>query len=108
MARTVLITGSSAGFGEATACLFAARGWNVVATKRRPDAGAGLAALANVLVPRLDVQDLTSIDTAIALGIARFGRIDVLVNNAGFGLFGVFEATPREKVLEQFEINVSA
>jgi NAD(P)-dependent dehydrogenase (short-subunit alcohol dehydrogenase family) len=103
---TALITGCSTGFGEATARLFASRGWNVVATMRRPEAGRALAALDNVLVTRLDVQDRTSIDAAIAAGIARFGRIDVLVNNAGFGLFGVFEATSRQRVLEQFEVNV--
>jgi NAD(P)-dependent dehydrogenase (short-subunit alcohol dehydrogenase family) len=106
MTQTVLITGCSTGFGEATARLFAARGWDVVATMRRPEAGAALAGLDNVLVTRLDVQDRTSIDAAIAEGIARFGRIDVVVNNAGFGLFGVFEATARDKVQEQFEVNV--
>jgi NAD(P)-dependent dehydrogenase (short-subunit alcohol dehydrogenase family) len=104
--RTALITGASTGFGEATARLFATRGWNVVATMRRPEAGAALAALDNVMVTRLDVQDQTSIDTAVAAALACFGRIDVLVNNAGFGLFGVFEATSRQRVLEQFEVNV--
>ena len=107
MTSTVLITGCSTGFGEATARLFASRGWNVVATMRRPEAGAGLAALGdNVLVARLDVQDPASIDAAVAQAIARFGRIDVLVNNAGFGLFGVFEAAPRDKIREQFDVNV--
>lgn len=106
MTRTVLITGCSTGFGQATARLFAAHGWNVVATMRKPEAGAALAVLDNVLVTRLDVQDQASIDAAIAAGIARFGRIDALVNNAGFGLFGVFEAAPREKVQEQFDVNV--
>ncbi len=106
MTCTVLITGSSTGFGEATARLFAARGWNVVATMRRPDAGAALATLGNVLITRLDVQDLDSISVAVAEGIARFGQIDVLVNNAGFGLYGVFEGLSREKVREQFDVNV--
>jgi NAD(P)-dependent dehydrogenase (short-subunit alcohol dehydrogenase family) len=110
MANTVLITGCSSGFGAASARLFAARGWNVVATMRDVAAGAELAALDNVMVVRLDVQDRASIDVAIAAGIAagieRFGRIDALVNNAGFGLHGVFESTPREKILEQFEVNV--
>ena len=104
--RTVLITGCSSGFGEAAARLFAARGWNVVATMRSPESGTELAALDRVLVTRLDVQDPASIEAAVATAIARFGRIDVLVNNAGFGLFGVFESTPRDKVLEQFEVNV--
>ncbi|WP_044562259.1 SDR family oxidoreductase [Azospirillum sp. B4] len=103
--KTVLITGCSSGFGEATARLFADRGWNVVATMRTPDTHR-LPARENILVTRLDVLDPASIDAAIAAGITRFGAIDVLVNNAGFGLFGVFEATPRPKVMEQFAVNV--
>src|SRR4051812_2011534 len=106
MKKTVLVTGSSSGFGKATVEYFAARGWNVVATMRNVADAASLASLPGVLVVRLDVQDRPSIDMAIAAGIARFGGIDALVNNAGFGLFGVFESTSREKILEQFEVNV--
>lgn len=106
MTQTVLITGASTGFGKSAAQLFAAQGWNVIATLRNPDVGADLKALENVLVTHLDVQDPASIDTAIAAGIDRFGQIDVLVNNAGFGLFGVFEGTSREKIREQFDVNV--
>ncbi len=106
MKKTVLITGCSSGFGAAAARLFAAEDWNVVATMRRPDAGAGLQDLPDVLVTRLDVQDRESIDRAVGAAIERFGRIDVVVNNAGYGLFGVFEGTAREKVADQFEVNV--
>lgn len=106
MPQTVLITGTSTGFGKATAEHFAAHGWNVVATMRDPASGDALAALPGVLVNRLDVQDLSSIEQAIAEGIERFGAIDAVVNNAGFGLFGVFEATSREKIQEQFDVNV--
>lgn len=106
MAKTVLITGCSSGFGEAAARWFAKEGWNVAATMRRPDADPGLATLENVVVFKLDVQDAASIDDAVAATIARFGQIDVVVNNAGYGLFGVFEGTSREKVAEQFEVNV--
>lgn len=105
-ASTVLITGASTGFGLFTARLFAQRGWNVIASMRSPSVGAALAALPNVLVVRLDVQDPISIEEAIAAGIARFGDIDALVNNAGFGLFGVFEGFSREKVQQQFDVNV--
>lgn len=105
-ARTALITGCSSGFGRATAKYFSARGWNVVATMRRPEREAELHAQRNIFVARLDVQDRLSIAAAVDAGIARFGRIDVVVNNAGFGLFGLFEGTPREKILEQFEVNV--
>ncbi len=69
MARTVLITGCSSGFGEAAARLFASRGWNVVATMRHPETGQALAALDHVLVTRVDVEDRTTIDEAIAQGI---------------------------------------
>jgi NAD(P)-dependent dehydrogenase (short-subunit alcohol dehydrogenase family) len=60
----------------------------------------------NVLTTKLDVQDHDSIGAAIQEGIGRFGAIDAVVNNAGFGLFGPFETTPTEKVIEQFDVNV--
>jgi NAD(P)-dependent dehydrogenase (short-subunit alcohol dehydrogenase family) len=104
--KTVLITGASSGIGRASAVRFAAAGWNVVATMRDPGRGETLASLGNVLVTRLDVQDRASIGAAVAAGVSRFGGLDVLVNNAGYGQYGVFEAVPREKVLEQFEVNV--
>ncbi|MFZ6647777.1 SDR family oxidoreductase [Undibacterium sp. TJN25] len=108
MKKTVLITGCSSGFGKTSALYFARQGWNVIATMRNTecDAGADLAAMDGVLVTRLDVQDAASIDQAVAAGIARFDRIDALVNNAGFGLFGVFEAMSGDKIREQFDVNV--
>ncbi len=106
MKQTILITGTSTGLGRTTAKFFAAKGWNVVATMRRPEAEPELTHLDDVLVPRLDVQDLASIAEAITAGITRFGRIDAILNNAGFGLFGLFEGTPREKIQEQFDVNV--
>jgi NAD(P)-dependent dehydrogenase (short-subunit alcohol dehydrogenase family) len=106
MNKTVLITGTSSGFGAATVRHFAGQGWNVVATLRSVAGGAAPSELPNVLVTRLDVQDRASIDAAVAAGLERFGQIDVLVNNAGFGLFGVFEETPRERLVEQFDVNV--
>jgi short-subunit dehydrogenase len=65
-----------------------------------------LARLENVMVTRLDVQDQTSIAEAVRAALGRFERIDLLVNNAGYGQYGLFEAIPREKVIEQFEVNV--
>jgi NAD(P)-dependent dehydrogenase (short-subunit alcohol dehydrogenase family) len=106
MTRTILITGCSSGFGAAAAQLFSDRGWNVVATMRRPDADSALTRRENVLVTRLDVIDRNSIASAIEAGIARFGRIDAIVNNAGYGLHGIFEALPRQKIQEQFDVNV--
>jgi NAD(P)-dependent dehydrogenase (short-subunit alcohol dehydrogenase family) len=106
MKKTILITGTSTGFGKTTARHFAGQGWNVIATLRRPEEEQELTKLPDTLVARLDVQDPESIAMAIEAGIGRFGRIDALVNNAGFGLFGLFEATPLEKIAEQFEVNV--
>jgi NAD(P)-dependent dehydrogenase (short-subunit alcohol dehydrogenase family) len=106
MNKTVLITGASSGIGHATSRLFADRGWNVIATMRSAPKAGDLARIDNVQVARLDVQDLASIDQAVRDGIARFGRIDVLINNAGYGQSGLFEAIPREKIQQQFDVNV--
>jgi NAD(P)-dependent dehydrogenase (short-subunit alcohol dehydrogenase family) len=106
MRKTVLITGCSSGFGRASALRFLAGDWNVVATMREPAADADLDGRSDALVTRLDVRELASIAAAINAGIARFGAIDAVVNNAGFGLHGVFEATPRERIEEQFAVNV--
>lgn len=106
MKQTVLITGASSGIGKAAVRLFAERGWNVVATMRNPERDADFAGFDDVLVARLDVQDRDSISTAIEAGIARFGRIDALVNNAGYGQFGLFEALSRETIQQQFDVNV--
>ena len=73
---------------------------------RRPDEEAELTSLDNVLVTRLDVQDAETIASAVEAGIARFSKIDVLLNNAGYGSYGVLEATPTEKMRRQFDVNV--
>lgn len=104
MAKTVFITGCSSGIGKATTRLFAAKGWNVVATMRTPNGDFG--DLPQVMVARLDVQDRGSIELARDAALARFGKIDLLINNAGYGQYGLFEAIPREKITEQFEVNV--
>lgn len=106
MQQTVLITGASSGIGKATADHFADHGWNVVATLRNPPAETDLHPRPDLFVTRLDVQDRASIDVAIENGIARFGKIDALVNNAGYGQYGLFEAVSREKIQEQFDVNV--
>ena len=77
-----------------------------MATMRSPEKETELGTLDNVLVTRLDVQDLASIDGAIAAGIDRFGSIDVVLNNAGYGLMGTFESAPRENIQRQFDVNV--
>jgi NAD(P)-dependent dehydrogenase (short-subunit alcohol dehydrogenase family) len=106
MTGTVIITGCSSGFGEAAAILFSSRGWNVVATMRKPEGGRRLIDLKNVRVLRLDVQDRDSIDKTITEAIDHFGRIDVIVNNAGYGLFSLFEPASRGAIQKQFDVNV--
>jgi NAD(P)-dependent dehydrogenase (short-subunit alcohol dehydrogenase family) len=103
---TVLITGASTGLGRATAKLFHARGWNVAATMRNPGAETELTQLDHMLVTKLDVQDEPSIHAAVQATLARFGRIDALVNNAGYGAYGPLEVTPLEKIRRQFDVNV--
>jgi NAD(P)-dependent dehydrogenase (short-subunit alcohol dehydrogenase family) len=83
--KTVLITGSSTGFGRATAKLFAEKGWNVVATMRDVPAAGDLAERDNVLVSRLDVTDPATIEQAIRTSIDHFGKLDAVINNAGYG-----------------------
>ena len=104
--KTILITGASSGIGEATAKHFHANGWNVVATMRNPDSAGSLAVLDNVHLTRLDVTDPGSISDAVMAGIDRFGRIDVLLNNAGYGAYGALEAFSMELIRRQFDTNV--
>ena len=106
MRRTLFITGASSGIGRATALHFQARGWNVVATMRNPEAAGDLAALDNVLVARLDVLDGSSIEAARDAALARFGGVDVLLNNAGYGAYGPLEAFSMDRIRRQFDTNV--
>ena len=105
MTKTILITGTSSGYGKAMAELFLERGWNVLATMRRPDASVFSDRPDRLKLLSLDVTDAQSIDRAIAAGIAAFGSIDVLVNNAGIGMASIVEATPDSTVREIFETN---
>ena len=98
--KTILITGCSSGYGLETARFFHAKGWNVIATMRAPNDDV-LHAADRLRVLALDVTRPDSIAQALALA----GPIDVLVNNAGIGLFGAFEATPMATVREIFETN---
>lgn len=98
--KTILITGCSSGYGLETARHFQARGWQVIATMRTPRAE--LFPLSGRLrVLPLDVTKPESIAAALEAA----GPIDVLVNNAGLGLFGAFEATPMATVRDIFETN---
>ena len=98
--KTVLITGCSSGYGLETARHFLAQGWTVVATMRRPRTDI-LPTSERMRVLALDVTRPASIAAALEAS----GPIDVLVNNAGIGLFGAFEATPMATVRDVFETN---
>ncbi|UKT65607.1 SDR family oxidoreductase [Pedobacter mucosus] len=106
MKKTILITGASSGLGKETAKMFFKKGWNVIATMRNTENGSELSSLEGVLVTRLDVMDLDSIENAVNAGIKRFGKIDALLNNAGYGAYGPLESFPREKIIRQFNTNV--
>jgi NAD(P)-dependent dehydrogenase (short-subunit alcohol dehydrogenase family) len=98
--KTVLITGCSSGYGLATARHFLSEGWNVVATMRTPREN---------LLPRSERLRVLALDVtrpaSIGAALSASGPVDVLVNNAGVGLFGAFEATPMATVREVFETN---
>jgi len=98
--KTVLITGCSSGYGLETARYFHAQGWNVIATMRTPRADV-LPRSERIRVLPLDVTKAESIASVIEAS----GPVDVLVNNAGIGLFGAFEVTPMLTTREVFETN---
>lgn len=104
--KTVLITGTSSGIGRAAVHHFASRGWNVAATMRKPEQEKELGALPNTRVYALDVTSTDSIEAAMESVSRDFGAIDCLVNNAGYGVDGVFEAMSDEVITKQFETNV--
>jgi NAD(P)-dependent dehydrogenase (short-subunit alcohol dehydrogenase family) len=98
--KTVLITGCSSGYGLETAHYFHSKGWNVIATMRIPCEDI-LPQSERLRVVALDVTKFESIAAAIKAA----GPIDVLVNNAGIGVVGAFEATPMATAREVFETN---
>ncbi|NHA05098.1 SDR family oxidoreductase [Mucilaginibacter sp. HC2] len=105
MKKTVLITGASSGFGKEAVKLFHKNNWNVIATMRSPEKETELSTLDQVLLTKLDVTDKASIQNAVKAGIEKFGQIDVLVNNAGYGAFGALEAASEAEIKKQFDVN---
>jgi NAD(P)-dependent dehydrogenase (short-subunit alcohol dehydrogenase family) len=105
--KTILVTGASSGIGMETALYFHEQGWQVIATMRHPERrhtllhDRGLKDLVH-----LDVMDQRSIRAAIQHGLDHYGNIDVLVNNAGYAMYGPFETTSREQLERQFDTNV--
>lgn len=105
MSKTVFITGASSGFGKLTVKKFQQEGWNVVATMRNPKIETELNTLKNVLVTALDVTKPDTIAHAVDNAIEQFGKIDVLVNNAGYGTAGTVEAATDVQIRSQMEVN---
>jgi NAD(P)-dependent dehydrogenase (short-subunit alcohol dehydrogenase family) len=106
MPKTVFITGTSSGIGKAAVNFFAAKGWNVAATMRTPEKTTDFNQLPNVKTYRLDVSDEATIQAAVESAIRDFVTIDVVVNNAGYGAVGIFEAATKEQIQRQFDTNV--
>ncbi|WP_191567353.1 SDR family oxidoreductase [Metabacillus idriensis] len=106
MTKTILITGTSSGFGYQSALHFAEQGWKVIATMRNLDkADDKLKNHSNITLKKLDVTDREQVEQAVAETLEEFGRIDVLFNNAGYSEIGVVEETSAEHMHRQFETN---
>lgn len=105
--RTIVVTGTNSGFGKAIVERFAAAGWNVAATVRRPEERPELFAdLPNVRIFPLDVTDQTQVDQFAAAVHTAFGAVDVVVNNAGYFLMGPLETNTMAQIRAQYETNV--
>ena len=103
--KTVLITGASSGIGEATALQLAELGYTVYAGARRVERMSDLADR-GIRTRAVDVTDDVTMVALVEAMIAETGRIDVLVNNAGYGLYGALEDVPIEEARRQFEVNL--
>jgi NAD(P)-dependent dehydrogenase (short-subunit alcohol dehydrogenase family) len=104
-AKTIVLTGASSGIGKATAKLFFDKGWNVVATMRNPAAETDLRETDMLKLVALDVQNPASPPAAVAAALDAFGKIDVWLNNAGYGATGPVEAGSRDQIQRQFDVN---
>jgi short-subunit dehydrogenase len=100
--KTVLITGASSGIGKCTAQYLATKGYQVYGTSRRPESCPGPE---NVFMIKMDVRDTASVTQAIAHIVEKQGHIDVLINNAGFGIGGAIEDTSTEMAKALFDTN---
>jgi NAD(P)-dependent dehydrogenase (short-subunit alcohol dehydrogenase family) len=105
VSKTIFITGSSTGLGRASALLFAGRGWNVVATMRDPSKEVELGGVQGVALLGLDVTKPEQIREAARVTLAR-GPVDVIFNNAGYGLAGPFEGASDAQLVDQVDTNL--
>jgi NAD(P)-dependent dehydrogenase (short-subunit alcohol dehydrogenase family) len=103
--KTIFITGASTGLGKATAKLFAAKGWKVIATMRKPENEKELNLIDNITLLPLDVTNPAQIKETTQKAITS-GNIDVVFNNAGYGLIGPLESTTDEQLVRQLNTNI--
>lgn len=103
--KTIFITGASAGLGKATAILFAAKGWNVIATMRAPEKEQELNTIENIHLLPLDVTSPAQIKDTVQKAIA-MSAVDVVFNNAGYGLMGPLESTTDQELVRQLDTNI--
>jgi NAD(P)-dependent dehydrogenase (short-subunit alcohol dehydrogenase family) len=101
------ITGASSGFGKAFAEYAISQGYHVVVAARRTDKINEIKALAPLQVEavKMDVNNNDEVNAAVHQAIARFGNVDVLINNAGYGILGAVEETPEDELRAQLETN---
>lgn len=106
MQKHILITGTSSGIGKATVLEFASQGWQVIATQRNPGNETAFAHLSNVRLLPLDVTHAESVAETFRKIKEDYGALEAVVNNAGFGVDGVFESMDDALIRKQFETNV--
>ncbi len=105
MKKVVIITGASRGFGELIAKKFQKENFQVIATMRNIDSSPILKKLENVDIKRLDVTVKSDIKNVVDYTVKKYGRIDILINNAGYGAFGFLEEASDEEIRNQFNVN---
>ena len=105
MSKTIFITGASSGLGKAAAKLFASKGWKVIATMRSPEKETELTALPGITLMALDVTDAKQIEEIVKQA-TESGAVDVVFNNAGYGLAGPLEGTADEQIVQEVNTNL--
>ena len=102
MKKVVIITGASRGFGELIAKKFQKENFQVIATMRNIDSSPSLKKLENLDIKKLDVTVKSDIKNVVDYTVEKYGRIDILINNAGYGAFGFLEEASDEEIRNQF------
>ena len=105
MKKVVIITGASRGFGELIAKKFQNEKFQVIATMRNVDSSPSLMELDNLDIKKLDVTNKSDIKNVVDFTIKKYGRIDILINNAGYGAFGLLEEASEQEIRNQFDVN---